>query len=142
MADRGRVRRAAIAAALVVAAASAGGCTREPAAQPPPRAALTPPSTLARAEVGERLTVTAAVELVVDDVAFVVRDVDLADDALLVLTSGTVEAAPPQLVTVEGTVVRFAYGDLAGRPGLGGPDDYRAFEGRKVLAADQVTVWR
>ncbi|MEV4544369.1 hypothetical protein [Micromonospora echinaurantiaca] len=143
MAGQGRVRRAAITAGLILAALSSAGCTWDPAPQPSPRTASTsPPSTLARAEIGDRLTVTAAVERVVDDAAFVVWDVDLADDPLLVLTRQVVEAAPPQLVTVEGTVVRFSYRDLVGRPGLGDPDAYRSFEGQKALAADQVTVWR
>lgn len=143
MAGQGRVRRVAINAGLVLAALPSAGCTWDPAPQPSPRPASTSPSsTMARAEIGDRLTVTAAVERVVDDAAFVVWDVDLADDSLLVLTRQVVEAAPPQLVTVEGTVVRFSYRDLLGRPGLGDPDAYRSFEGRKALAADQVTVWR
>lgn len=142
MAGQRNLRRAAVAAALAAALLSAG-CTREPAPEPPPRPASTgPPSTLARAAIGDRLTVTAAVERVVGDGAFVVRDVDLTDGALLVLTRQAVEATPPQLVTVEGTVVLFSYGDLAVEHGLGDPDTYRAFDGQKALAAGRVTVWR
>ncbi|QGN48687.1 hypothetical protein GKC29_18910 [Micromonospora sp. WMMC415] len=133
------VRRAAIAAGLVAALLS-GGCSRDPGPEPPQRPSSTsPPSTLARAAVGDRLTVTAAVERVIDEGAIVVRDVDLSDGSLLVLTRQAVEATPPQLVTVEGTVILFSSGDLAAEFA---PHPYRAFDGKKALAAGTVTVWR
>ncbi len=135
------LRRAAVAAGLAGALLS-GGCTREPAPEPPRPAETGPASTLARAAVGDRLTVTASVDRVVGDGGFVVRDVDLTDGTLLVLTRQAVEVRPPQLVTVEGTVVLFSYGDLDGGPGLGDAAGYRAFDGQKALAAGRVTVWR
>ncbi|MER7459265.1 hypothetical protein [Micromonospora sp. NPDC126480] len=141
MAGQHLLRRVAVVAGLAAALLS-GGCTREPEPEPPRPASTSPPSTLARAEVGDRLTVTAAVERIIDDGAIVVRDVDLTDGSLLVLTRQAVEARPPQLVTVEGTVVRFVYGDLAGERGLGDPETYRAFDGQKALAAGRITVWR
>ncbi|MEU8214014.1 hypothetical protein AB0B85_32970 [Micromonospora sp. NPDC049044] len=102
----GRVRPAAATLSAVVLLA--GGCTGEPAA-PRPSPVPTPttaPGTVARAEVGDLLTVTASVERVITDGAFVVRDVDLTDGALLVLSTGLTVPAAPQLVTVEGTVIR------------------------------------
>ncbi|MBX7267678.1 hypothetical protein KIF24_17635 [Micromonospora sp. Llam7] len=136
------IRWAAVATGLA-AVLVATGCTHDPAPEPPPRPASTsPPSTLARVEVGDRLTVTATVERIVGDEALVVRDVDLTDGTLLVLARQAVEASPPQLVTVEGTVVRFSYGDLAARHRLTDRDAYHPFEGQKALTASQVTVWR
>jgi hypothetical protein len=139
-----RILRRATIAAVLVAALYVSGCNRDLTAETPPRPASTsPPSTLARTAIGDRLTVTAAVERIVDDRAFVVRDVDLTAGALLVLTRQVVDMTPPQLVTVEGTVILFSYGDLAVEHGLGDDlDTYRAFDGQKALVAGQVTVWR
>lgn len=118
------------------------GCTSPPAAPRPSPAPLptTRPGTVARAEVGDRLTVTAAVDRVITDTAFVVRDADLTDGTLLVLTAGPSAPAPPQLVTVRGTVIRFAHRDLSDRYRLGSPGPYRAFEGGRALVAQELTV--
>ncbi|MFY1594802.1 hypothetical protein [Micromonospora sp. WMMD737] len=101
---------------------------------------MTRSGTVARAEVGDRLTVTAAVDRVITDTAFVVRDADLTDGTLLVLTTGASVPAPPQLVTVRGTVVRFSHRDLSDRYRLGSPGPYRAFEGGRALVAQELTV--
>ncbi|MCZ7423349.1 MULTISPECIES: hypothetical protein [unclassified Micromonospora] len=136
------VRHAALATALA-AVLAVTGCAPEPEAEPPPPSTGTsPPNTLAQVDVGDALTVTAAVDRVVDERALVVRDVDLADRSLLVLTRQPVEATPPQLLSVEGTVVRFSYRRLAARHHLTDPAAYRTFEGQKALVAGQVTVWR
>lgn len=141
MAGQRPTRRTAIAAGLA-AVLIAAGCGRGPAPEPPRSAGTGPPSTIARAEIGGRLTVTAAVDRLVDDGAFVVRDADLTDGALLVLTTTRTQASPPELVTLDGVVILFAYDGLAARYGLRAPEPYRAFEGQRALAADQVTVWR
>ncbi|MEV4766791.1 hypothetical protein AB0J89_29580 [Micromonospora chokoriensis] len=136
-----RVRPAAATLSAVVLLA--GGCTGEPEA-PRPSPVPTPttaPGTVARAEVGDQLTVTASVEQVITDGAFVVRDVDLTDGTLLVLSTGLTVPAAPQLVTVEGTVIRFSHRDLTGRYHLGPPGPYRAFEGGRALVARELTVW-
>ncbi|GAB3838090.1 hypothetical protein GCM10029963_03780 [Micromonospora andamanensis] len=136
-----QLRHAAVAAGLAAVLVGTG-CARDPVAEPPPPSTGTsPPNTLARVEVGDALTVTAAVDRVVDERALVVRDIDLADGTLLVLTRRAVAASPPQLVTVEGTVVTFSYRGLAARHHLTDPAEYRSFEGRKALVAGQVTVW-
>ncbi|WBB53536.1 hypothetical protein [Verrucosispora sp. WMMD573] len=141
-AARPGVRHAAVATALA-AVLAVTGCAPEPVAEPPPPATGTsPPNTLAKVDVGDSLTVTATVDQVIDERALVVRDVDLADRTLLVLTRQAVEAAPPQLVSMEGTVVRFSYRSLATRHQLTDPTAYRPFEGQKALVASQVTVWR
>ncbi|MEU8327903.1 hypothetical protein [Micromonospora sp. NPDC048839] len=120
-----------------------GGCTGEPAApQPSPvPTPTTPPGTVARAKVGDHLTLTASVERVITNGAFVVRDVDLTDGTLLVLSTGLSVPAAPQLVTVEGTVIRFSHRDLTGRYHLGSPRPYRAFEGGRALVARELTAW-
>ncbi|WP_247682842.1 hypothetical protein [Micromonospora sp. D93] len=137
--DRMRPALAALAAVVLLAV----GCTH-PTAAPAPRPDPEPgtrPGTIARAELGDRLTVTAAVEQVITDNAFVVRDADLTDGTLLVLSTGPSAPAPPQLVTVVGTVVPFSHRDLATRYHLGPAGPYRTFEGGRALAAQEVTVW-
>ncbi|MDG4782281.1 hypothetical protein O7614_21705 [Micromonospora sp. WMMD961] len=119
------------------------GCTH-PSTPPEPSPVPVPTTragTVARAEVGDRLTVTATVERIIGETAFVVRDADLTDGTLLVLTAGPSAPAPPQLVTVVGTVVSFAHRDLASRYHLGSPGPYRAFEGGRALVAQELTVW-
>ncbi|MEU4770898.1 hypothetical protein [Micromonospora sp. NPDC023644] len=90
--------------------------------------------------MGDRLTLTATVDRVITDTAFVVRDADLTDGTLLVLTTGPSAPAPPQLVTVRGTVIRFSHRDLSDRYRLGSPGPYRAFEGGRALVAQELTV--
>ncbi|PGH42923.1 hypothetical protein COO58_19205 [Micromonospora sp. WMMA1996] len=121
----------------------ATGCAGEPehtgpSPEPTPTVRL---GTVARAEVGARLTVTATVERVITGGAFVVRDVDFTDGTLLVLSTDPVTAEPPQLVTVSGTVVDFSYRDLSDRYRLGPAGAYREFEGGRALVAEQVTGW-
>ncbi|MFC4018484.1 hypothetical protein ACFOW4_11090 [Micromonospora sp. GCM10011542] len=137
----GRLRPAL--AALAAAVLLAASCMDPPKASPPEPRPLpaTPPGTVAQAEVGDRLTVTASVERIITDVAFVVRDADLTDETLLVLTAGPRAPAPPQLVTVRGTVIRFSHRELVGRYPLGPPGPYRAFDGGPALVAEEVTAW-
>lgn len=130
-------------AALAPVVLLAVACTHPdttPEPRPDPEAA-TQAGTVARAEVGDRLTVTATVEQVITENAFVVRDADLTDGTLLVLSTGHSAPAPPQLVTVVGTVVPFLHRDLSGRYHLGSAGPYRTFEGGRALAAQEVTVW-
>ncbi|PGH45386.1 hypothetical protein GA0070622_2942 [Micromonospora sediminicola] len=138
-----RPRRRTHLAALSTAVLLATGCAGEPE---PPRPSPEPTSTVrlgtvARAEVGARLTVTATVDRVITGTAFVVRDVDFTDGTLLVLSVDPASAEPPQLVTVSGTVVDFSYRDLSDRYRLGPAGAYREFEGGRALAAEQVNGW-
>ncbi|MGN9768346.1 hypothetical protein ACTMS2_24680 [Micromonospora sp. SD12] len=139
---QGRVRPALATLPAVVLLAT--GCTSPPAApQPSPEPVpTTRAGTVARAEVGDRLTMTAAVDRIITDTAFVVRDEDLTGGTLLVLTTGPSAPAPPQLVTVRGTVIRFSHGDLTVRYRLGSPEPYRAFEGGRALVAQDLKVWQ
>ncbi|MEU4366616.1 hypothetical protein [Micromonospora chersina] len=84
---------------------------------------------------------TATVERVITDTAFVVRDADLTDGALLVLSPASPAPEPPQLVTVRGTVIQFSHRDLDDRYRLGSGGPYRTFEGKHALVAAEVTVW-
>ncbi|WP_431918824.1 hypothetical protein [Micromonospora wenchangensis] len=136
------VRRALV--TVPMAALLITGCTDRPA-DPPPTPEPAPTDrrgTVARAEVGAELTVTAAVDRVVTDTAFVLRDVDFTDGRLLVLSSDPVTAQPPQLVTVRGTVIEFSHRELSARYDLGPAGSYRDFAGGRALAAREVTVWR
>lgn len=123
-----------------LALAPAVGCANDPdpAPSPSPRT-TTPASTLARASVGDRLTVTATVAAVLTARSFVVRDVDLTNDRLLVLAERPADVRHPDLVTVTGIVVRFRYADYQERFELSGVVDYRPYEGLKALVADRVT---
>ncbi|MBQ0906080.1 hypothetical protein [Micromonospora sp. U21] len=135
----GRVRPAL--AAIPVAVLLAAGCTGA-APQPTPKPVpTTAPGTVARAELGERLTLTASVERIITGAAFVVRDLDLTDGTLLVLSVAASAPAPPQLVTLEGIVIRFSHRELSERYHLGPPGPYQDFEGRRALVARNLTVW-
>ncbi|MDG4801439.1 hypothetical protein [Micromonospora sp. WMMD980] len=139
--DRWRpgARRAAVALSAIVllVAGCAGRPDPEPTPEPTPTVRL---GTVARAEVGARLTVTATVDRVVTGGAFVVRDVDFTDGTMLVLSAEPITAEPPQLVTVSGTVVDFSYRELADRYDLGPSGPYRSFEGGRAIVAERVTV--
>ncbi|WP_431932233.1 hypothetical protein [Micromonospora sp. RP3T] len=119
------------------------GCASRPAdPQPTPEPTATVRlGTVARAEVGARLTVTASIERVLTRAAFVVRDADLTQGRLLVLSGDPAPAEPPQLVTVSGTVIEFSYRDLSARYDLGSLGPYRNFEGGRALVAEEVTIW-
>ncbi|SCG60249.1 hypothetical protein [Micromonospora halophytica] len=136
------LKQAAVAALAAVVLLRAG-CTGESAApqtsaEPAP---TTPPGTVARAKVGDQLTLTASVERVITDTAFAVRDVDLTNGTLLVLSTAASPPSPPQLVTVQGTVIRFSHPELTDRYRLGPQAPYRAFEGGRALVAREITVW-
>ncbi|RBJ11610.1 hypothetical protein DRA43_00300 [Micromonospora provocatoris] len=130
-------------AALSAAAILVTGCdSRSGDPQPTPEPTSTVRlGTVARADAGARLTVTATVDRVITGTAFVVRDVDFTDGRLLVLSAGRTTGEPPQLVTVVGAVIDFSYRDLSDRYQLGPPGAYRDFEGGRALAAEDVTVW-
>ena len=128
---------------LSTAAMLVAGCSGQPEdPQPTPEPASTVRlGTVARAEVGARLTVTATVGRVITGTAIVVRDVDFTDGTLLVLSADPVTAEPPQLVTVSGTVVDFPYRARSDRYELGPAAAYRDIEGGRALVAEDVTVW-
>jgi hypothetical protein len=97
-----------------------------------------PPSTMERVEPGDHLTVTAGVATVFSDHVFVVRDVDLPEQGLLVLSPVPTQLEPPDLVTATGVIRLFRYAELKGPFWLGDPAPYRPFEERKVLLATDV----
>jgi hypothetical protein len=123
---------ALLACLALLACSSSDEATPEPSRRPPL-------DTIEASEVGDRLTVTASVADVPGAGSFVVRDVDLPDDGLLVLSEAEVQV--PALVTVEGTIERFDLDRFSGRYGLTDAATYRRFEGRKILVADEVRSW-
>jgi hypothetical protein len=132
-----RIRTAPVALALVVATTSA--CSGGPEEKPAP-AGPKYRMTIANADVGARLTITAGVHRCLSGSSFVVRDADLPIGGLLVLAREPVEVWYPVLVTVTGSVVVFRYADFA--PATLGPSVlYGKFQGRKAIRADEVRVW-
>ena len=115
-------------------------CSAPPEPEPEPEPSRrAPQATIEASEVGDRLTVTASVADVPAGRSFVVRDADLPDQGLLVLGDAAVRV--PALVTVEGTVERFAFDRFRDRYELTDAAAYRRFEGRKILVADEVRSW-
>jgi hypothetical protein len=128
---------APIALALVLATASA--CSGGPEDEPEP---VRPDyrTTIARSELGDRLTVTAGVERCLSRTSFVVRDADLPANGLLIVVHTPVAVWYPVLVTVTGTVMLFRYGDFT-EIRLGGRASYAAFDGNKAILAEKIRVW-
>ena len=123
--------------ALVVLFAAAG-CSDSGREDPdPPRRDR---DTIADAAIGERLTITASVDRRLSDRSFVISDADLPDDGLLVLTRTPTRVWYPVLITVTGTVTMFHLADF-GWLRLGERSRHTAFDGRKVLLADEIRVW-
>lgn len=125
----------AILASLVLLAGCTAPWERHRPEPVPARTSL--PTTIERVEPGD-LTVTASVATVFSDHVFTVRDIDLPEQGLLVLSPVPTELEPPDLVTVSGTIRRFQYAELKGPFWLGDPTPYRPFEERKVLLATDV----
>ena len=94
-------------------------------------------NTVAAADLGKRLNVTAIVEAVLAERAFVVRDPDLAH-GLLVLAPIASDISPADVVAVEGTVRRFAFDEFRVPFDLTELAPYQPYEGRKVLVAAAV----
>jgi hypothetical protein len=94
--------------------------------------------TIAATDPGERLVLTASVTSVLAHRAFVVRDADLPQNGLLVLTTARTELQAPDLVSVDGTVRHFTFESFKAPFGLPDPIPFRPFEGRKVLVAATV----
>jgi hypothetical protein len=132
-----RILAAPVALALALATTSAcSGTPEENPAPPRPKYRMT----IANADVGEQLTITAGVHRCLSGTSFVVRDADLPVGGLLVLAREPVEVWYPVLVTLTGSVVMFRYADFA--PAALGPSVlYGKFEGRKAIRADEVRVW-
>jgi hypothetical protein len=131
-------RRAGAWCLAVLGCLSLFACTSSDEATPEP--SRPPPlNTIEASEVGDRLTLTASVADVPGEGSFVVRDADLPDEGLLVLSGAEVQV--PALVTVEGTIERFAFDRFGERYGLTDAAAYRRFDGGKILVADEVRSW-
>ena len=115
------------------------GCDVSADPEPEPMPSRSAPlDTIAAAAEGERIVLTAGVTGVLSDRAFVVGDVDLPDEGLLVLTPAAVDVAAPDLVTVDGVLRKFTFPAFRVPFGLVQAGPYEPFEGRKVLVAADV----
>ena len=113
------------------------GCTSSDDDEPrpaPTRSAVL--DTIARSDVGDRLTVTATVTRVLSRRAVVLRDVDLPPGGLLVLGDVPAGLRTDDLVTVVGRIDRFAYQRFGPSYRLGSASAYAPFEGAKALVAE------
>ncbi|GAA3347087.1 hypothetical protein GCM10020358_60550 [Amorphoplanes nipponensis] len=135
--------RAAIGSLLLACCLLSGGCSPSDGDDPEPRPtqATTIMNTIEASDVGDRLTLTAVVVRVLTASSFVVHDVDLPDDGLLVLGGSLTAMHPHDLVTVAGTIDLFAFDRFRERFSLGPASSYGLFEGRKVLVAHDVRSW-
>ncbi|MEU4244720.1 hypothetical protein [Actinoplanes sp. NPDC026619] len=139
------LRRPACGGLLALLAGTAAACT--PDREPMPAVTADPsPSgvalrTIANHKTGDRITLTAGLSRVLNDQAFVVRDVDLPDQGLLVLGRVPAGTRPPALITVSG-VIAVLDSDLAGIPDdLDATADITPFRNRKIVIADTVRSW-
>jgi hypothetical protein len=108
----------------------------EPPEPEPTRSATL--NTIARLEPGDRHVLTASVGAVLGERAFVVHDVDLPEQGLLVLTPTATDVRAPVLVTADGVIRRFAFDAFRVPFGLSEAAAYQPYEGRKVLVAGDI----
>lgn len=107
----------------------------------PTVSAAAPLRTIADSEIGDQLTVTAALVTIISARSFVVRDVDLPDRGLLALGHLPDEVRPADLLTMRGVIDTFDFDRLAWTYGLVPDDRYDRFRDVKVLLAHDVRSW-
>lgn len=131
--------RHAGAAALILLTGGASACHAADEPTPAITANLSPSGealkTIANSGVGEHITLTAGLSRVLTRQAFVVRDVDLPEQGLLVLGELPAQARPPALVTITGVVTIYH------PEGLGEDSELADFRDRKIVVADTVRSW-
>ena len=121
---------------VVLMVLALAGCSPTSDPEPEPtRSRTAPVDTIAAAAEGQRIVLTAGVIAVLGDRAFVVDDVDLPDQGLLVLAPEPADVRRPDLVTVDGVLRRFTFAAFCTPFGLAQAAPYEPFEGRKVLVA-------
>ena len=134
-------RSRSVPALLLVVFLLASGCTgRDDEADVRPTHSA-PPDTIAATRVGARLTVTASVVRLLAARAFVVRDVDLPPDGLLVLGDRPSGLRTRDLVMARGTIQVFAFDRFGTTYQLADSAPFAPYAGRKVLVADLVRSW-
>jgi hypothetical protein len=152
-----RVFGRVVAAAMLVAAPLAvGACgddeAGEQAGDAPPTMTMSPqettPTTTTNAEeayfasdgyVGQQVTVTAPVDVVLDDRAVVLSGEQYGDESLLVLAEpDQLNAADGDIVTVTGTVRTFNFDEYQERYGLADATMYEVYADEEFLMADKV----
>ncbi|WP_412751611.1 hypothetical protein [Krasilnikovia sp. M28-CT-15] len=135
-------QRTMLVSLLLASCLLSGSCSLSGGDDPEPRPTRTTiMNTIEASDVGDRLTLTAVVVRVLTASSFVVHDVDLPDDGLLVLGGSLTSMHPRDLVTVAGTIDIFTFERFRGRFVLAPAPSYDRFEGRKVLVAHDVRSW-
>jgi hypothetical protein len=101
----------------------------------------TPIGTMARAQPGDRLVITAGVVRVLSTDAFIVNDADLPPQGLLVLSPAVPNGVrQTALVRLDGVVTFFRSSEFP-HLSLGDSALLRPYEDEKALIADQITLW-
>ena len=129
----------ACAAALVLLIGTTAACSADhdpaPAVTANPSPSGIELKTIAHRAVGEHITLTAGLSRVLNDEAFVVRDVDLPVPGLLVLGELPERTRPPALVTIAGVITLYHPEDLPENSELA------AFRDHKIVVAETVRSW-
>lgn len=135
--------RARTVVALILCALLPAGCGWS--GGPEPAAPTASPSgaqdTVSAAHPGDRLVVTATVAAVLTPESFLVSDIDLPENGLLIIGTAPQTLRRPDLVTIDGIVRSFDYARFAEQYLLGGPAWYEDYQGRHVLVADRVSSY-
>jgi hypothetical protein len=97
--------------------------------------------TIADSPIGAGLTITAVLTAVLSERSFIVDDVDLPDQGLLVLGNLPDGAQPRDLLTVRGVIAAFDFEHFATTYDLDQEARYRPFHDRKILVAHDVRSW-
>jgi hypothetical protein len=97
--------------------------------------------TIRDSEIGDRMTITAALVTVISERSFTVYDADLPDQGLLVLGRLPINAQPKDLITVRGVIATFDFERFQSAHDLDHQRHYRAFDDRKILVAEYVHSW-
>lgn len=118
------------------------GCTAPEEPVPPAASVPGPHSTMASAHPGDRVVISVAVSAVLTTDSFLVYDVGLPEDGLLVLGDAPRGLRRPDLVRISGVVEQFHYDRFTGEYDLGNPTWYEDYDDRKVVLADRVTTLR
>lgn len=96
-------------------------------------------NTITASNEGTRMIITAGVTAMLSPRAFVVRDADLPDQGLLVLSDARTDLRSHDVVTVYGVIRQFDHARFTDQLDQVEPAAYQKFEGQKILVAADVS---